>query len=75
MAEPPRDKNGDPKTKSGRPDFKDYLLSGPTVDDFEVERSRDLGRDGGCDDAEQAAPSSPKSVTPGSPGARSRGRR
>ena len=27
-----------------KPDFKDYLLGGPKVDDFSVERSRDTGR-------------------------------
>jgi hypothetical protein len=25
-------------------DFKEYLLGGPKVDDFEVERDRDTGR-------------------------------
>jgi antitoxin Phd len=28
-----------------KPRLKDYLLSGPKVDDFEIERSRDLGRE------------------------------
>jgi antitoxin Phd len=28
-----------------KPSLKDYLLSGPKVDDFEIERSRDLGRE------------------------------
>jgi prevent-host-death family protein len=28
-----------------RPDLKAYLLSGPKVDSFEVERDRDTGRD------------------------------
>ncbi len=27
-----------------KPDFKAYLLGGPKVDDFPVERDRDLGR-------------------------------
>ena len=27
-----------------RPDFKSYLLSGPKVDDFTIERDRDPGR-------------------------------
>ena len=27
-----------------RPDFKSYLLSGPKVDDFTIERDRDAGR-------------------------------
>ncbi|HSU98589.1 MAG TPA: type II toxin-antitoxin system Phd/YefM family antitoxin [Roseiarcus sp.] len=27
-----------------RPDFKSYLLNGPKVDDFTIERSRDPGR-------------------------------
>jgi prevent-host-death family protein len=27
-----------------RPDFKAYLLGGPKVDDFSVERDRDTGR-------------------------------
>jgi antitoxin Phd len=27
-----------------RPDFKAYLLGGPKVDDFSVERDRDAGR-------------------------------
>jgi antitoxin Phd len=27
-----------------RPDFKSYLLNGPKVDDFGVERDRDAGR-------------------------------
>lgn len=33
------------KLEAARPDFRDYLLSGPKVDDFDVERSRDVGRD------------------------------
>lgn len=33
------------KLEAARPDFKDYLLSGPKVDDLEIERPRDLGRD------------------------------
>ena len=28
-----------------KPDFKAYLLGGPKVDDFPVERDRDTGRD------------------------------
>mgnify|MGYP002626181920 CR=1 FL=1 len=32
------------KLQVGRPDFRDYLLSGPKFDDFEVERSKDSGR-------------------------------
>jgi prevent-host-death family protein len=28
-----------------RPDFKSYLLGGPKVGDFEIERDRDLGRE------------------------------
>lgn len=28
-----------------KPDFKAYLLGGPKVDDFEIERDRDSGRD------------------------------
>jgi antitoxin Phd len=28
-----------------KPDFKAYLLGGPKVDDFSVERDRDPGRD------------------------------
>lgn len=32
------------KLQAAKPDFKEYLLSGPKVDDFEVERPRDLGR-------------------------------
>ncbi len=27
-----------------RPDFKSYLLNGPKVDDFGIERDRDVGR-------------------------------
>ena len=27
-----------------KPDFKDYLLGGPKVDDFPIERDRDAGR-------------------------------
>lgn len=27
-----------------KPDFKAYLLGGPKIDDFSVERSRDTGR-------------------------------
>ena len=28
-----------------KPDFKEYLLGGPKVDDFSIERDRDTGRD------------------------------
>jgi prevent-host-death family protein len=28
-----------------RPNLRDYLLGGPKVDDFEVERSKDRGRE------------------------------
>ncbi len=28
-----------------KPDFKAYLLGGPKVDDFDIERDRDTGRD------------------------------
>lgn len=28
-----------------RPDFRAYLLGGPKLDDFEIERDRDSGRD------------------------------
>ncbi len=28
-----------------KPDFKSYLLGGPKVDDFEIERDQDLGRE------------------------------
>ena len=28
-----------------KPDFKAYLLGGPKVDDFSIERERDTGRD------------------------------
>ena len=27
-----------------KPDFKEYLLGGPKVDDFSIERDRDTGR-------------------------------
>jgi prevent-host-death family protein len=30
---------------AARPSLKDYLLGGPKVDDFEVERSKDRGRE------------------------------
>ncbi len=33
------------KLESAMPDFKDYLLSGPKVEDFEIDRPLDLGRD------------------------------
>jgi antitoxin Phd len=29
---------------AGKPDFKAYLLGGPKVDDFSIERDRDTGR-------------------------------
>ena len=32
------------KLEAAKPDFKEYLLSGPKVDDFEIDRPRDLGR-------------------------------
>ena len=32
------------KLKAAQPDFKEYLLSGPKVDDFEIDRPRDSGR-------------------------------
>jgi len=28
-----------------RPDFKAYLLGGPKIDDFKIERDQDLGRE------------------------------
>jgi len=28
-----------------KPDFKEYLLGGPRVDSFDVERDRDMGRE------------------------------
>jgi len=28
-----------------KPNFRDYLLNGPVVDDLDIERSPDLGRD------------------------------
>jgi len=31
--------------QAAQPSFKDYLLSGPKLDDFETIRSRDTGRD------------------------------
>ena len=33
------------KLEAAKPDFKEYLLSGPKVDDLEIERPRDHGRD------------------------------
>ncbi len=33
------------KLGAARPDFREYLLSGPKVDDFDIERPRDLGRE------------------------------
>ena len=32
------------KLEAAQPDFKAYLLSGPKVDDFEIERPPDPGR-------------------------------
>jgi prevent-host-death family protein len=29
---------------ANRPDFKEYLLGGPKVDDFSIKRERDTGR-------------------------------
>lgn len=31
--------------EAAKPDFKEYLLSGPKVADFEIGRPKDLGRD------------------------------
>ena len=31
--------------EAAKPDFKAYLLAGPKLDDFAVERPRDLGRE------------------------------
>ena len=31
--------------EAAKPDFKEYLLSGPKVDDFDIARPRDLGRE------------------------------
>ncbi len=33
------------KLEAAKPDFKAYLLSGPRVEDFEVERPADRGRE------------------------------
>jgi prevent-host-death family protein len=33
------------KLEAIKPDFKEYLLSGPKVDDFEIERPQDQGRE------------------------------
>lgn len=33
------------KLESTKPDFKEYLLSGPKVEDLVIERGRDLGRE------------------------------
>jgi len=33
------------KLTENRPNLRDYLLGGPKVDDFEVERSKDRGRE------------------------------
>ncbi len=32
------------KLEAAKPDFKEFLLSGPKVDDFEIDRPRDFGR-------------------------------
>lgn len=31
--------------ESAKPDFREYLLSGPKVEEFRTDRERDLGRD------------------------------
>lgn len=31
--------------EAAKPDFKEYLLSGPKVEEFDIDRPRDLGRD------------------------------
>jgi prevent-host-death family protein len=33
------------KLTENKPNLRDYLLGGPKVDDFEVERSKDRGRE------------------------------
>ncbi len=33
------------RLQATKPDFKEYLLSGPKVNDFEIDRPRDLGRE------------------------------
>lgn len=33
------------RLEAAQPDFKAYLLSGPKVENFEIERPRDLGRE------------------------------
>jgi len=33
------------KLETVKPDFKEYLLAGPKVDEFEIERPKDLGRE------------------------------
>ncbi len=33
------------KLEAAKPDLRAYLLSGPRVEDFEIERSRDPGRE------------------------------
>ncbi len=33
------------RLQAAKPDFKEYLLSGPKVDDFEIDRPRDPGRE------------------------------
>lgn len=33
------------KLEAAKPDFKAYLLAGPKLDDFAVERPHDLGRE------------------------------
>ena len=32
------------KLKAAQPDFREYLLAGPKVDDLEIDRPRDTGR-------------------------------
>lgn len=32
------------KLEAAKPDFREYLLSGPKSDDFEIDRPRDTGR-------------------------------
>ncbi len=34
------------RLQAAKPDFKEYLLSGPKFDEFEIDRPRDLGREG-----------------------------
>ena len=33
------------KLETAKPDFRDYLLSGPKVETFDIDRPRDLGRE------------------------------